>query len=183
MSTLNNLFDVVAGYHGPSSDYSTITDNFSPDAALLTSNQLTAGDIVMLTSAGTVARANGNDWRTAAGASAAALADSISDSPQFWLVVGGASELEYDGLAQTGPINSAGTPTYQSKVVSCIRGTYMVQTQNIVARTYVTGQRLTVVAGQIDQTITGGVNPGFQPYGEVRSYESTTSLLTYTASC
>lgn len=183
MSNLSSLFDVVRGYHGPNSDYSTITERFEPDATLLSSNQLTEGDLIQQNASGLAVRASGNDWRTAAGTSAAALADSISDSPHIWLVVGGAGADEYDGLAQTGTINAFGVPAYQSKVVACIRGTYMAKTQNIVARTYVPGQRLTVVSGQLDQTVTGGTNPGFQPYGEVREYDATNSLLTYTAGC
>lgn len=183
MSTLSSLFDVVRGYHGPNSDYSTISERFEPDAALLSANQLTEGEIVQQNTAGKAIRGNGRDWRTAAGTSAAALADAISDSPQLWLVVGGASDIEYDGLAQTGPINAYGVPAYRSKVLACIRGTYMVETQNVVARSYQPSQRLTVVNGQIDHTVTGGNNPGYQPYGEVRSWDAANTLLTYTAGC
>lgn len=180
MSNLNSLFDVVRGWSGPGEGEATITETFAPNASLLTSNQLVEGDVVLLESTGLVNRASGVDWRTAAGGGAAALADAISDSPQLWMVVSNSDSLGFDGVAQLGAINSNNVPGYVANAVVCIKGCFMVETENFVTRTYLPGQAVTAISGQLDHTVTGGNNPGYQPYGEVKAYDSTLGVLTVT---
>lgn len=177
MSILNSLFDVVRGWT-PGGNAACIEESFVQADAIAADDPLTEGDIVALNSDGQVDRADGNDWGTAAGSSAAALALSIVEAPTFWLVVSGSADDEYDGLRPggAGAANSLGFVPFKCV---CIKGTYMFETERFVTRAYVPAHKVTVVDGEPDLTNDGlGVNTTHQPYGEVVSYDATEGLLT-----
>lgn len=175
MSVLNSLFQVVRG-HTPHADASSIDETFLPSAAILADAPLLDGDIVQVQSDGTVNRAAASDWGTAAGTSALALATAQAESPQFWTVISGTSENQPDGRRPGGAVTPYGLGTVPYKCV-CIRGTYIIETQNYTARAYVPGNKVTVLLGVLDITITG-TNVAHQPFGEVLSFNATTQVLT-----
>jgi len=177
MSNLNSLFDVVRGWTGTGSDSATITETFRPHANVAANNPLREGDIVFQQSDGKVDRANGADFGSAA--TIAALAELMSAGKQFWLVVDGNESSNYDTLIQTGNVGPNGTLAYQPYKVTCIRGVYMVETDNAVARSYAPGSKVTIVNGQIDITDATN-NVGFQAFGEVREYDAVSGKLTVT---
>lgn len=173
MSTLNSLFDVQFGWAGAHNDFSTITVPFTPNAAVIASNQLLEGEFVSLGADNTVNRATGANYGGAG--SVAALAALIAESKQMWMIVGGAGPLDYDSHIQTGaPVN--GVMTYVSATISAIRGTFVVRTTEFVTRAYAKGNSLTVINGELDVTI-AGTNVGYQPVGEVHDYDATTGTL------
>lgn len=177
MSILNSLFDVVRGWT-PGGNAACIEEAFVQNSGISANDPLTEGDVVTLQADGTVDRADGNDWGTAAGTSAAALALSIVEAPTFWLVVSGSADDEYDGLRPggAGAANSLGFVPF--KCVA-IKGTYMFETEKFVTRAYVPGHKVTVVAGEPDLTDdTLAVNTTYQPYGEVVSYDAAAGKLT-----
>lgn len=176
MSNLNTLFDVVRGWPGTGTDSATITENFRPHSSVPAGNPLVEGDVVFQQDDGKVARATGADW--GGSADIAALAANIAEAQQFWLVVDGNDADTYDTQIQTGSVGANGTLGYQPYKVSCIRGTYMFETTNIVDRSYQPGHKVTVISGQPDITLTGTANAGYAPYGEVREYDATDGLLT-----
>lgn len=177
MSNLNSLFDVVRGWPGTDNDSATITETFKPSSGVPANDPLVEGSIVFQQSDGTVDRASAADYSGAA--DVAALADLIAEAKQFWLVVDGNDADQYDTQIQTGAVGANGTLSYQPWKVTCIRGTYMVQTTNVVDRSYSQGDTVTVVSGQPDIIDSGGpTNQGFRPYGEVHDYNSSTGLLT-----
>lgn len=175
MSNLNSLFDVVRGWAGPGSDTATITETFRPHDDVPSDSPLQEGDFVFQESDGKVSRATGTDL--AAAADVAALAAAIAEAQNFWLVVDGNSDHNYDTLSQTGPIAGNGTMSHVPWKVTCIRGTYMVETEHYVTRSYAPGNKVTVVDGEVDITSSGN-NPGFQPLGEVHEYDDSQGLLT-----
>lgn len=176
MSLLNNLFDVVRGWP----DESTIEEDFGIHSSVPANTPLTEGDILAQQSDGTMARATGADLGTAAGTSATALATAMVEAKQLWLCVSGTTEYEYDGLKPSGASpNGISLGTAPWKVVA-IKGTYMYETSNFVVRAYVPGHTVTAVAGQVDVTNSGIANTAFQPYGEVRAYDSVAGKLTVT---
>lgn len=177
MSNLNSLFDVVAGWTGTGTDSATITEVFRPHDSIAANNPLREGDVVFQQADGHVDRASSTNL--AAAGTPAELAALIAEAQQYWLVVDGNEETNYDTLGQTGPIGPNGAPSYVPWKVTCIRGTYMVETQNFVERAYVPGNKVAVVGGQPDLTI-AATNPGFHPYGEVKKYDATQGLLTIT---
>lgn len=177
MSNLNSLFDVVRGWPGTGTDSATITETFRPHSNVPDNNPLEEGDIVFQQTDGKVDRADGADW--AAAASVAALATLLAEAQQFWLVVDGNSSDNYDTLIQTGAVGPNGTLSYQPYKVTCIQGTYMVETDNVVDRDYTPGDKVTVVSGQPDLT-NATYNTGHQPYGEVREYQESTGRVTIT---
>ena len=177
MSVLNSLFDVVRGWP----DESTIEEDFGIHSSVPANTPLTEGDILVQQTDGTMARGTGSDYGTAAAGSAGALAIAIVEAPQLWLCVGGSSDNESDGQQPQGASpNGISLGRGPWKVVA-IKGTYMVEMQNFVTRAYVPGHTVTAIAGEVDLTDDGlAVNSAFQPYGEVRSYDATRSLLTIT---
>lgn len=175
MSTLDQNFDVVFGWHGPDSDYSTITATFTPQASITTALQ--EGQIVEMQSDGTVNRVVGAEL-IGAGGSAADLADALAAAQQPWLIISGSTEYNFDGLAQTGAVNYAGAPTWEASQVAAIRGTYVYRTTQYVTRSYSPGDTV-CISGAGD----GGVvdlcssNARFPQFGEVHEYDSTASTL------
>lgn len=177
MSVLNSLFDVVRGWP----DESTIEEDFGIHSSVPANNPLTEGDILAQQSDGTMARATGTDLGAAAASSVGDLAIALAELPQLWLCVSGTTDDEYDGLKPQGASpNGISLGQGPWKVVA-IKGTYMVETTNIVDRAYEPGHTVTAIAGEVDLTDDGlGVNSAFQPYGEVRSYDDSEGLLTVT---
>lgn len=180
MSNLNTLFDVVRGWPGTGTDSATITEDFRPHDSVPSNNPLKEGDIVFQQSDGKVARASSVDLASAA--DVAALAALIAQAKQYWLVLDGNESTNYDALAQTGPVGPNGAPSHVPWKVTCIRGTYMVETENFVgARAYAPGAKVTAVDGKVDLiAASDAAGPGYHPYGEVRKYEPTRGLLTVT---
>lgn len=180
MSNLNSLFDVVRGWPGTGTDSATITEDFRPHDSIAADNPLKEGDIVFQQSDGKVARADSEDLADAA--DVAGLAALIAQAQQYWLVVDGNESTNYDTLGQTGPVGANGAPAHVPWKVTCIRGTYMVETENFVgSRAYEPGAKVTVVDGQPDLiAASDAAGPGYHPYGEVREYDSTRGLLTIT---
>jgi hypothetical protein len=171
MTILNSLFQVVRG-HSPGTNSSSIEETFLPAAAILADAPLVPGDIVHVQSDGTVNRATGSDWGTAAGTSALALATAQAEQKQFWTVISGSSDSEPDGRRPGGSVQPFGLGTIPYKVVA-IRGVYMLETQNYTTRAYAPANKVTVLAGIVDITITG-TNVAYQPFGEVLSFNATT---------
>lgn len=178
MSLLNSLFDVVRGWI-PENASACIEENFVQNSAVAANNPLTEGDVVAVQSDGTVNRATGADFGTAAGSSAGALAIALAEAKQLWLVVSGSSDEEYDGLRPggAGAQNSLGHVPFKC---TCIKGTYMFETEKFVTRAYQPGHTVTVISGEPDLTLDGTANSAFQPYGEVLAYDAAAGLLTLT---
>lgn len=180
MSTLNSLFDVVRGWPGTGTDSATITEDFKPSTSIDADNPLREGSIVFVGSDGRVDRATSSDL--SAGADADALAAAIAQHQQFWLVVDGNEDENYDTLQQTGPVQGNGAPSYVPWKVTCIRGTYMVETENFVSgRPYTPGEATAVVDGELDRVAdTDGAGGSMYPYGEIREYDAAQEVLTVT---
>lgn len=174
MSNLNSLFSVTYGWADAHSDYSTITVPFTPADAVISANPLLEGEWVGVGSDGKVNRVSGANYGGAG--SVAALAALIAESKQMWMVIGGSGPTDLDSHIQTGaPVN--GVMTWVASTVTCIRGTFVVRTQEYVTRSYVPGNSLTVISGELDLTATG-TNAGYQPVGEVLEYNATLGTLT-----
>lgn len=175
MSNLNSLFNVARGWPGTGTDSATITEVFRPHSSVPADNPLREGDIVIVEEDGTVSRATALNLVSAA--DVAALAGLLSGAKQFWLVIDGNEATNYDTLIQSGAIGPNGTLSHVPWKVTCIRGTYMFETTNVVSRAYKPGDAITVIAGKPDITA-AGTNPGFQKFGEVREYDAATGKLT-----
>lgn len=175
MSTFDQNFDVVYGWHGPDSDYATITETFTPQASITTA--LEEGELVELQSDGTVNRAVGTEL-IAGGGSAADLAVALGGVSHQWLIVSGSGQYNYDGLAQTGSVNYAGAPTWEAAQVVAIRGHYMYRTTQYVTRSYSPGDAVCVAAsgndGKVDLVSS---NARFPQFGEVHEYDATAGTL------
>lgn len=179
MSNLNSLFDIVRGWDGPHREVATISEVYRQHADVPANNPLKEGDIVFVMDDGKIKRADSANL--AGAADIAGLAGLIATAKHYWLVIDGAEGTNYDNLSQTGPVGPNGTLSYVPWKVTCIRGTYMFETENFVgARAYAPGKKVAVAGGQADLIDAAALGAGYHPYAEVQSYDSTRGLLTLT---
>ena len=166
MSNLNGKFDVVRGWSGDGVEASTIVEDFRVHDSISGSTRLKEGDIVEVRDDGKVALATSDDLDEGD------VIDFMSQK-QYWLVLDGNEETNYDTKIQTGPEQPNGTLGYAPFKVTCIRGTYMFETQNFnSAGTYVPGDKVAVEGGEIVPAGTRHV------FGEVREYDAASEVLT-----
>ncbi len=175
MANLNSLFDVVRGWEGTDANQATFTEDFRPHSSVGANVPLVEGDIVFQMNDGKAARATGADL--AGAGSIAALAALIAEHKNFWLVISGTGPTDWDGLIPTGVIGVNNAPTHVPWKITGVTGKYMFKTTTFIERAYVPGNKVTVIAGVPDIT-NGSFNTGFQPYAEVREYDSSRGVLT-----
>lgn len=166
MSLLNSKFNLRRGF-----PFGTAMDEtFTPAPGL--TPVLGEGDFIVINSSKQAVRVASVDHSGAA--SAAALATLLAAKPQIWMVISGNEAGQYDTLRQTWVGDSlAWTPAQ----IVALRGAFQVTTEKYVTRAYVTGDKLCVIAGELDLT-NGSTNTGHVSVGTVISYDSTAGTLT-----
>ncbi len=172
MSILNSIFDVVkGGWTG--NDVTCIDESAAQHSSIAANNPLKEGDIVYLETDGTFNRADSTRLDDAA--DVATLAARLASANQFWLVVSGVEDEQYDGLQQGYVGNEF---TYVPWKVTAVRGSLMYETSRFVARSYVPGDALVVQAGLLDRN--ADLTGDFRQYAEAFAYDDTLEKLTAT---
>lgn len=166
MSLLNSKFNVRRGFPFGAS----IDETFTPKAGI--NPVLKQGHFCAAGSDGTLDRVAAVDFSGAA--SVAALATAQATAPQLWMIFTGNEPYQYDSLKQTWVGDDL---AWGPDKVVALRGNFQVTTEQYVTRAYSPGDKLCVIAGQLDLT-SGSVNAGHKSVGTVISYDATAGTLT-----